>query len=375
MGSELGFWGQAVGATARWVCSPITVLLLIVVCGCAPQPNQPIQGHVQGQRLAQYLRQLPTVESVEHWSKPEFLQDPCSVGLNIVTEHYLIHTTVTDPLILRQLPMFMESAFRSYSRVSGSSTKTDKKLVMYFFGSREEWETFSKHWTRNLAPVYLKIRAGAYYYNGACVAYHIGRHSNLSVLAHEGWHQFSDELFKHRLCAWLDEGLATNFESYSWEKGRVAFATNRNASRLFALKESLARGEFFAISELLSLDAGRVISHTKLSSASSKADSKVVAYYAQLYALVRFLREHDYGQYLQDFNRMVDDARDGRWPLEGELLRQAEQRETAPTRRWNAAVGQTVFGHYITPNSEQLEEDYRAFCQKIVSRARFKKRL
>ena len=155
-------------------------------------------------RLIRDLKRLPTVRSVERWTLPDVIRERDRDGLSITTQHYQIHTSVRDPLILRQVPVFLESAFRSYSALIGKSPQPKNTLLIYFFQTRSQWEDFTKHWTGELAPAYLKNPAGAYYFKNACVAYHLTRRSNFSILAHEGWHQFADELFQFRLPAWLD---------------------------------------------------------------------------------------------------------------------------------------------------------------------------
>lgn len=315
------------------------------------------------------------MKDVENWPLPEMIKDRSRDGLKITTAHYQIYTTLIDPLILRQVPVFMESAFQSYCEIIGSSPTPEKKLVVYLFRGRTQWEQFSGVWTKNLAPIYLKIKAGAYYLNGACVAYHIGRKANFAVLAHEGWHQFTDELFVMRLPAWLDEGIATNFEAFKWESGRVVFDARTNGPRLMGLSRTLARNELIPLTDLLSLDAGRVLSHTSSVPDETQADPRVVAYYSQVYALTRFLREYKYGRYLYHFQTMVNDARLGNWPLEPADCDEATQRQRSPTRRWNAKVGRFVFERYIASDPGEIETAYRAYCRKILATVRFKKSL
>ena len=323
--------------------------------------------------LISYLSRLPTVKEVETWPLPEIIADRSRDGLKITTIHYQICTTLSDPLILRQVPVFMESAFQSYCEIIGTSLTPEKKLAVYLFGDRQQWEQFSSFWTQNLAPIYLKIKSGAYYLNGACVAYHIGRKSNFSVLAHEGWHQFSDELFELRLPAWLDEGIATNCEAFDWKNGRVIFDARTNGARLMGLSHTLARDNFIPLSDLLSLDAGRVLSHISTTTDDAKTDPRIVAYYAQIYALTRFLREAGYGRYLYHFQTMVNDARLGQWRLEPQDRDEATQREHNPSRRWNAKVGRQIFETYIASNLLDIEPAYRAFCRKILANVRFQK--
>ena len=355
------------------------LVLLASVGGCRNSPvdipddivKNPEQ--IRG-RLTDMLRKLPTVNSVKPWELPEMIRDRSSLGLEVITRHYRILTTLQDPLIMRQVPVFLESAFRSYSEVVGEKIHPDKKLLVYLFNTREQWEDFSSFWTRELAPVYLKVKAGAYYFKGACVAYHIGRMPNFSVLAHEGWHQFADETCQYRLPAWLDEGLATNFEAFQWEKGQVTFSPRYNGSRLMALRQTMAHDGLFRLVDLLRLDAGRVLSHSTNDPDNPNADPGVAAYYAQVYALVRFLREENYGQRLQSFRNIIKDAYLGRWPVDADDQAQALQRQHNPTRSWNARVGLLVFQGYIEPPSGEIENEYHAFCRKIVSSVRFNKR-
>lgn len=326
-------------------------------------------------RLIRDLKRLPTVRSVERWTLPDVIRERDRDGLSITTQHYQIHTSVRDPLILRQVPVFLESAFRSYSALIGKSPQPKNTLLIYFFQTRSQWEDFTKHWTGELAPAYLKNPAGAYYFKNACVAYHLTRRSNFSILAHEGWHQFADELFQFRLPAWLDESIATNFEAYTWQNGRVEFDPRYNGSRLYALAQTLAQGRLISLSDLLVLDAGRILSHTQFDPADAKVDPRITAYYAQLYALARFLREANYGRYLLSFRTMLTDAGYGRWPLDDASRAEALQRDRNPTRLWNAQVGQLIFQTYIARDPREIEPAYQAFCRKIVANLQFEKKL
>jgi len=348
-------------------------MMASVLCGCQGQRGPIAPTQTQQERMMQRLGRLPTVKSTVPWELPEFIKDRTGCHLKIATNHYEIHTTLSDPLILRKVPVFLETAFLSYADVIGRTIDVPKKLQVYFFETRSQWEDFTRYWTGPLAEAYLKIQSGAYYANGACVTYSIARQANFSILAHEGWHQFSEELFKYRLPAWLDEGLATNFEAYQDKDGRVEFNPHYNGSRLFALRQAIANGSMFTISDLLALDAGQVVSRSAHNATDSQSDPKVSAYYAQLYALVRFLREDNYGQRLSDFQTMLNDAYLGRWPIDPDLQAEAVQRDHNPTRHWNGIVGRIIFGEYITATPIEIEGQYVNFCQKVQSSLRFKK--
>ena len=148
--------------------------------------------------MSEYLAALPAVQNAATW------QNKYAPGIVIETTHYTIHTTLLDPLILRQVPGFVESAYRAYQSQLPQPIETRTKFVTYLFADRDQWEDFTKGFAGANANVYLRIRKGAYYLNGACVAYNIGRTRTFSVLAHEGWHQFNSKHFAYRLPSWLD---------------------------------------------------------------------------------------------------------------------------------------------------------------------------
>lgn len=333
------------------------------------------RGRTRSDRRLERISRQPMVKTVARWTVPAEMIGGRSVeGLQIATAHYRIYTTLQDELILQQVPFFLESAFGSYAEMLGQTIRSEKKLVVYFWDTREQWEDFTRYWAGPNATVYLNISAGAYYLRGVCVTYHIRRDANFSVLAHEGWHQFSHQLFKYRLPSWLDEGLATNFESYTWSQGKVTFDPKKNGSRLFALKRALVGNTLMKLSSLLVLDPGRVIGHHSASPEDSRANPQMAAFYGQVYALVRFMREYNYGEYLVGFRKLLNDARLGRWPLDAVTAKRAqEHKEYMRTRHWNDTVGPMIFRHYLAPTTHELDPAYETFCQRILSRISFKK--
>jgi hypothetical protein len=101
-------------------------------------------------------------------------------------------------------------------------------------------------------------------------------------------------------------------------------------------------------------------------------EDAVTAFYGQSYALVRFLREEDYGKRLGNYHRLLMDGLRGNWPLGETGKRIAADRNIPLTVRWNRAVGSLLFKKYIGDNFEQIEEEYIAFCRKIVYHVRLK---
>ena len=343
----------------------ITLLIMFTVLlsltGCFDEQTLPKQSHTTSKLatpvgMAEYLKDLPAVKKVEPWSKEHL------PGITITTEHYHIHTTLLDPLMLRQVPAFVESAYRGYQDQLPKPIETKIKFTVYLFATREQWEDFTKKFTGRRWPMYLKIKKGAYYLNGACVAYNIGRKKTFSVLAHEGWHQFNSRHFTYRLPSWLDEGIAMHFEAFRYDKGRFYFEPQRSG-RLGSLRRTLLTDNMIPLKQLIALNPGYVISDT----------DSVIAFYAQAYALVRFLREEGYGKRLVNYQNLLLAALRGNWPLEPPLRKIAADRNIPLTGRFNAFVSSKLFSLYIGEDIEQIEKEYLAFCKKMVYRVRLKK--
>ena len=301
---------------------------------------------------------LPALKSVEVW------ENEYGPGLKLATAHYEIFTTLLEPLMLRQVPGFVESAYRDYQNQLPEPIRTSTRFTIYLFAERRQWEDFTKSFAGPQAALYCKIKAGAYYLNGACVAYNIGRERTFSVLGHEGWHQFNSRHFRFRLPSWLDEGIAMLFEASRGEKGLIYFEPGRNMYRLGALRKTLIKNKMMPLRELIAVNPGEVL-------AANEADA-VTAFYGQSYALVRFLREDGYGKRLRNYHQLLLGGLRGDWPLSAVNKRIAADRNIPRTVRWNRAVGPLLFKHYIDDDFDQIEKEYAAFCRKIVYHVRLK---
>jgi hypothetical protein len=342
---------------------PVICAVLLSGCDVGSQVKKPAGIDMDSPAgLAEYLRlrRIPALQKVELW------RDPGTKGLVLTTEHYKVYTTMLDHLILSQVPGFLESAYRGYNEQLSYPVRSSLAFTVYLFNSRQEWDKFTDNFAGGQAPMYKKLKAGAYYLNGSCVAYNIGRENTFSVLGHEGWHQFNSRHFRYRLPSWLDEGIAMLFETSRYEGGFFYFEPEKNLYRLANLKVLLNRGRIILPEQLIALNPGEVI----LFEQSDALD----AFYAESYALVRFLREDNYFKRLLRYQKMLTDGMDGRWPLDLELQVIAEDRNVPLTIFWNQRVGTELFDKYIIENEsmEQIQQEYIAFCRKITSRVQLK---
>ncbi|MEN6336281.1 MAG: hypothetical protein ABFE01_18660 [Phycisphaerales bacterium] len=296
---------------------------------------------------------LPALKSIEPWNSK------FGPGFKLTTDHYEILSTVQQPLILRMIPGFVESAYRGYNDQLAEPIETATKFTIYLFADRQQWEDFTHDFAGDQAPLFLKIKTGAYYLNGSCVVYDIGPKRTLAAVGHEGWHQFNSRLFKYRLPSWLDEGVAMLFEASVYEQGLFRFDPATNVQRLGALKDTLGKSKQIPLRDLITTSPGEVL--------ASDQTEAVMAFYSQSYALVRFLRESGYGMRLSAYHRLMQDGLFGLWPLDPATGAIAENRNLPRTIPWNREVGRLLFDRYVGNDIEQLDAEYQAFCRRIVS--------
>lgn len=339
----------------------VAIVAVLGVAGCAGSGNsraalsdeaesRPVSATVLDRLRSEHL---PTLTSVEPWD------NNLGPGLKLTTDHYEIFSTIEQPLILRMIPGFVESAYRGYNDQLAQPIETSSRFTIYLFADRQQWEDFTRGFAGDQASLFCKIQTGAYYLNGACVVYDIGPKRTLAAIGHEGWHQFNSRHFKYRLPSWLDEGVAMLFEASVCEQGLFRFDPAMNIQRLGALKETLGRSQQISLHDLIATSPGEVL--------ATDQTEAVMAFYSQSYALIRFLCEAGYGRRLDAYHRLLQDGLLGHWPLDESNGATAENRNLPRTIPWNRTVGRQLFEHYIGNDVEQLEREYLAFCRRIVS--------
>ncbi len=336
------------------------IVAVVGVAGCAGSGNPRAalpngsESRPAAAAMLERLRSehLPALTSVEPWD------NNLGAGLRLTTDHYEIFSTVEQPLILRMIPGFVESAYRGYNDQLTQPIETSSRFTIYLFADRRQWEDFTHSFAGDQASLFCKIKTGAYYLNGACVVYDIGPKRTLAAIGHEGWHQFNSRHFKYRLPSWLDEGVAMLFEASVYEQGLFRFDPATNIQRLGALKETLGSPKRIPLHDLIATSPGEVL--------ATDQTEAVMAFYSQSYALVRFLCEAGYGQRLDAYHRLLQDGLLGHWPLDESTGATAENRNLPRTIPWNRMVGPQLFRHYIGNDVEQLEREYLAFCHRLV---------
>jgi hypothetical protein len=305
--------------------------------------------------MIEYLRRQdpPELKAVKVWN------NEYGPGLKLTTSHYEIFTTLLEPTLLARISGFIESAYEAYNLQLPEPIETRNRFTIYLFADRRQWENFTSNFAGEQAGIFRRIKAGAYCHNGACVAYDIGSERTFSVLAHEGWHQFSGRHFKFRPPSWLDEGVAMLFETQISEDGAFSFDPAKNAYRLDVLKKTMAKGKMLPLRRLIAMTPCDVL-------ATDQADA-VTGFYSQSYALIRFLREADGGKRLNDYYRLLADGLRGNWPFDDMSKKIAADRNIPRSILWNQHVSLILFREYIGGEFEPVEREYRVFCRQIVT--------
>ncbi|MCL2330206.1 MAG: DUF1570 domain-containing protein [Phycisphaerae bacterium] len=295
------------------------------------------------------------------WTSPVKTQ-----GVQLLTEHYDIRTTLQDDGLRDCLPTFMENCFLEYSKLvplptttpAASATSptdtqqsTKPRMVIYLYGKRIEWAAFTKGFAPAQAETYLHIHAGGYMDSATSVTFYDGRDHTLSLLAHEGLHQYLACYFSHSVPAWLNEGLATQFEDFDLDGARPIFQTKQNLTRRNHLQQAVAlENGMIPLRDLLSMHAGQAV---------VKTGQAARGYYAQVWAMVSFLREEP--SYRKQFARLLADAGTERLRVNIRAYR-----ATMPAAR-EMSDGEVVFRHYITEDLDGFAREYRAYAQTLVN--------
>lgn len=277
-------------------------------------------------------------------------------GRLVRTEHYEIYTTVRDDELARALPQAMETAYAYFRFLLPGAGEPAARMQVYLFGTRAEFERFTRGMFPEKAEKLLKVRSGGYCEGGKTVIEYVAHEVTFPLMTHEGFHQFVHHCVNQRIPAWLDEGLAVWCEGQRWgQVGLKEFDPWHNPVRLNDLTEAIQREQTFPLRELLRINAGHVI---------GGPTSRVGAYYGQLLALMLFLkdgpRDRD-GQpkYAAQFGRLLESV--GTRDLETYA-----QAAFVSSDRPEYHFGEALFRSFITDDLERFEAEFNEFCRSQI---------
>lgn len=333
----------------------VTLLAAAALAACSSRAPAPAPSP------AAIARPIDPVESRTGWSFAG------RHGEAIRTANYRIWTTELDPVINRRLPIFLEEAIAHYRTALGGAAlpPPEDRLDTFILANRHQWELLTRQLMGEGADLYLRIPRGGFAWGGRSVLYDIGAQGTMAIAAHEGWHQYTQRTFKEGLPIWLEEGIAAFMEGHRWggppasdsasaaSGARPVFLGWANPERYDQLRADAAAGNLMTLREILETTPQGML---------EGGSAGALTYYAQVWALVHFLREGAGGAYRPALERVVADAAAGR--LHRTLATALEPdaaRAAVRTRR-----GTGVFEAYFTADLARAEREYASFIQRIV---------
>jgi hypothetical protein len=274
-------------------------------------------------------------------------------GKLITTHHYRIFTTMDNGETIVKMPMFLEQAVHHYSRALAPLGLPTATMETYMMRDKNQWKSLTSRFLGDDAGVALKIPRGGFAYNGKALLYDIGPQDTFAISAHEGWHQYTQRLFKEGLPIWLEEGIATYMEGFKWDvedKNLPHFLGWANLQRYQALRNYAQQGRLYSLERLLNTSPATLM--------DGSGDDSLV-YYAQVWGLVHFLREGEGGKYAAGLASVLQDAKGGRISARvGGTL--GERAASAFRLRRNGAE---VFQTYFNQDLATAQREYTAFVQ------------
>ncbi len=275
-------------------------------------------------------------------------------GIRVRTEHFDLRVTAQDEVIREYLAPFLEATYCEYEKLVPPPQPLGKRLVVYLFNTRDEWAQFTKQRFPLQASTYLYILSGGYTDSASAtaVAFDLQRDHTLSLLAHEGMHQYFSRCFPRRIPAWLNEGLACQWEAFELEGPYPVFTPKRNFNRRNHLREALSQENgLIPLRQLLQIDAGVAV---------READVSVRTYYAQVWSLVLYLQSGDDGKYTAPFRQLLAD-------LGTNAVREKVNAYLAAhPEASDESEGMQLFKAYLTVDLDTFAFDYRSYARRLV---------
>lgn len=278
-------------------------------------------------------------------------------GRLLRTDSYRLYTTENGSVLIGRLPTFMEQALMTYTTSMGSLPRPPVPLDTYLMANRPQWTRLTQSLMGAQAEMYLKIQRGGFTAQGRAVLYDIGTHDTFSLIAHEGWHQYTQRTFRQPLPTWLEEGIAAFMEGYRWDPASPEFPNFRgwaNIERFDQLRKASQSNQLVGLDQLLLQAPQELI---------SQAGDGALTFYAQAWVAVHFLREGEGGKYRASFERLLQDAAAG-------AIADRLSSELGPAAGHTYLVrrrGPELFQVYFNKDLAAAAKEYEAFCRRVVS--------
>lgn len=352
--------------------------LLVGPSGCAPQ--EPPRPAARDDLAIGSAADLPGGSGsdeirVEPWSFGDYQGDL------IVTPTHLLHTTIPEGSLREGLPVFTEAALEHYRRLipprdpseapatsegmlddrlanDGPLPAPTERMSTFLFDTRPQWAAWTTRRLGRDARTYLAIERGGYTIDAESVLWDIGRYDTRCMLAHEGWHQYTQTVFRHPLPTFLEEGLAAYAEGHSFRRSdeRPRFMPWRNLERYGQLRGANYRDRLIDLDELVTLPPQAFV---------SRGERSLLTYYAQVWVLIHYLVEGEGGRYRAGLRRLLDDAAAGHIATS---LYDADRSAGRRGRLLGPNAGRAIIAVYFDRDYPRFKAGYEDFIRRVVAR-------
>lgn len=282
-------------------------------------------------------------------------------GTLISTPHYRIHTTLAYEHILDRLPIFMEHAIARYTTALADLPEPRRPLESYLFHDRRQWMAKTRQILPSQASTFDQLGRGGFTTRGIAVLYYIdnnGRYRDtFAIAAHEGWHQYTQSTFRQPLPIWLEEGIATYMEGHRWGEDVPRFEPSRNWERRGALRQAILADELIPLDELLTQPPQAFL---------GKGKDRLLTYYGQVWALVRFLVDGAEGRYRPAMSELLTDAAQGRLARRLSAPATIASRSLRTSRVAGSELGRRLVKTYFNDDLAAFEQEYLAHARDLA---------
>ncbi len=288
---------------------------------------------------------------IEDWQIRPW-EDGGRFGTEIETEHFRVFSTIRDLEFVKELPSFLESLFAQYESFAPANQPNARRITLYAFGSRAEWTEYARLRFPERFSLYEKIRAGGFTENGQSVLFFRSRSETLAIIAHEGWHQYAQSQLRVTLPAWLNEGLACQFEGIEPTQAGWSINPTKNSFRINHLRRAVQQDQLLPLTSLVRWDTGDIFAMGN--------ENLVQTYYAQVWSFVTFLRHGNNKNTKNAFDRLLQDISAGRFNATV-TARKLTEKHTAGKLNVSAA-----FDAYFRVSPETLADEYKEYINTLT---------
>jgi hypothetical protein len=291
------------------------------------------------------------IERVEPW---EFAG---AEGRIITTPNFRIYTTERDATLLDRTPAFLETALDHYTRAIVLLPRPSARMDTFLLDTRAQWQRMTLQILGARGQGISRVGRGGFAHGGKGVFFDIGLFDTLAIAAHEGWHQYTQSTFRERLPAWAEESIAVYMEGHRWAGATPVFLPWANVERFDHLRNAHARGDLLPLRVMLGSTPEDLL---------TPVNDNLLTFYAQGWALIHFLNEHDGERSRDALRAMLTDAHTGR--LSASVSARLTDREflTRATKD-RSLVGEAVFRAYFGDDLDGIEARFRVFVGRLVS--------